>query len=440
MENTVEAAKNITFQTNVDKCIGCGTCLHSCPVYRERFDEKYGPRGRNHLLRSFGYKVDAAAESELKTIFEKCLLCGRCVAGCPRGVRNDLVVLAARGELIRQEGLPAAKSMVFRKIMADRKSMGRWLRLASRLQCLLPRSKREGSLKQGVVLRHLPLYFFGLAKGRQLPSIANAFLSETLSESNAPLAGSADRKLRVAYFSGCATEYVLPSAGRSLVRLLNASGVEVIFPKDQGCCGIAVEANGDVETARQMALRNLRALFAAKADLIVTGCATCGSTLKEGWANLFRDDPRQGDFLELAAKVRDISELLVELAEYKPMRYRSKLPPGVRVTYHDPCHLAGYQGITEEPRQILREVFGSDFVEMDYKGCCGCGGSFSLHSADLSKRIGEEKIESIARTGAEVVVNDCPGCMIQLLDGLSRRDMPQRVLHLTEVIEDASIR
>jgi len=384
--------------------------------------------------------VEGAADDELKSIFDKCLLCGRCVAGCPRGVQNDLVVLEARADLIRRQGLSFGKSIAFRKVLANRKLMGRWLRLASKFQRFLPRTKRESLLEDGVILRHLPLYFPGLGKGRQLPSIADTFLSETLNEFNPPPAGAEARNLRVAFFSGCATEYVLPSVGMSLVRLLNSSGVEVIFPKDQGCCGLAVEANGDVETAKAMALHNLDVLSRTGADLVVTGCATCGSALKEGWANRFRNDARQREFLELGAKVRDISELIVELADYKPLRYRSKLPKGVRVTYHDPCHLAGYQGVTDQPRQILRQVFGSNFIDMDYKGCCGCGGSFSLHSYDLSKRIGDEKIESIRKTGADVVVNTCPGCMIQLLNGLKRHNLPQRVLHLAEVVEDVAIR
>ncbi len=437
----MQASECVTFRTNIEKCIECGTCLHSCPVFRESFEEKYGPRGRNHLLKGMGYrlKAGAAEDGDLTTIFEKCLLCGRCAAGCPRGVRNDLVVLEARAELIRRYGLSFGKSMVFRKIMANRKSMSRWIRLASRLQFLLPRTRDDGRIEQKPVLRHLPLYFMGLEKGRQFPTIADAFLSETLPELNAPAGETGRRGLRVAYFAGCATEFVLPSVGISLAGLLNALGVEVIFPKEQACCGIAVQANGDVETAKMMALHNLEVLSKVNADLVVTGCATCGSTLKEGWANLFRNETCQDAFLDLGSKVKDISELLVELADCRSLPLRSRLPGGTRVTYHDPCHLSGYQGVTEQPRQILREVFGNDFIEMDNKGCCGCGGSFSLHSRDLAAKIGEEKIESIRRTGADVVINDCPGCMIQLLNGLKKHELPQKVLHLAEVVERADV-
>lgn len=428
------------FQSEIEKCIGCGSCLHACPVYRECPDERVVSRGRNQLLRSLGYDAGGLS-GDVAELFSRCLLCAQCVAACPRGVKNDLVVMAARAELIRRSGLGWKKSMAFRSILADRRAMGRALRLASKLQRLLPGKAQGGGEKAAaggpkpLTLRHLPLFFMGLSGGRHLPSIAGEFLSETLPESNPATRKVDGRELRVAFFAGCATEFVLPRVGHALVRLLNARGVDVVFPKDQGCCGLAVQANGDVETARSMALANLEALNRCGADIVVTGCATCGSQLKEGWKTLFRGDPREAAFKEMGERVRDVSELLVELADYKPLRFRSGLPPGTRVTYHEPCHLSRHQGVREQPRRILDAAFGNAFTEMDRNGCCGCGGSFALSNPELSKRIGEEKIDAVERSRAEVVVNTCPGCMMQLVDGIERRGAKQRVFHLVEVVE-----
>ncbi len=429
-----QAARNI-FVVEIGKCIECGACLHSCPVYRESFDEKYSSRGRNYLMRQLGYDESKLTSGEHQGIFEKCLLCGRCVSGCPRGVRNDLVVLEARAQIMMREGLSLSKAITFKKVMASRESMGRALRLASKLQWILPKTRQQCLAEEHKVLRHLPLYFLGLGEGMHLPSISSRFLSDMLPELNPPARQVSGRRLRAAFFSGCMTEYVLPNVGSSIVNLLNQQGVEVCFPKEQACCGIAAAANGEVKTARELALRNLKALSATGADLIITGCATCGSTLKEGWISLFQDDSRRCEFEKLAAKVQDISEVLIDLAEFKALKYRSKLPAGLHVTYHDPCHLAGYQAVVAQPRRILRKAFGDKFVEMDHKGCCGCGGSFLLHSRDLSDKIGREKIESIKRTGADVVVNTCPGCMVQLVNGLTKYGLPQQVLHLAEVVE-----
>jgi glycolate oxidase iron-sulfur subunit len=434
MSGNTELRPSELFQAEIGKCIECGTCLHSCPVYRECLDEAYSPRGRNRLIKKLGYAERMFADDQLSTIFQKCLLCGRCASGCPRGVQSDLMVLRAREELIRRHGLGLAKKLAFRKLMANPSAMKRAVRLAGRFQWFLPRTEVKGALDQAAPLRHLPLLFMGLNGGCEIPEIPAKFLSESVAEVNPPAGKVEGRNLRVAYFAGCATEYLLPGVGEAVIRLLNDLGVEVVFPKDQGCCGIAVQANGDAETARLMALRNLDILARLDVQLVVTGCATCGSTLKEGWANMFRGHPRQADFQALGKKVRDFSELLVLLSDCKPLPVLSTLPPGTRVTYHDPCHLARYQGVVEQPRRILNQVFGTDFVEMEHKGCCGCGGSFSLHSRDLSQRIGEEKLAAVEKTGAQVVVNTCPGCMIQLASGIGKHHLPQQVLHLAEVI------
>lgn len=426
-----------TFQNEIEKCIECGSCLYSCPVYLECFDERHVPRGRNHLIRALGYGEKVFLEEATRELFDRCLLCGRCVSTCPRGVRNDLVVLRARAELVRTYGLPFTKSMTFRRLMADREAMKKAVRLASRFQWLLssPEFAGEKTVKVPAKVRHIPLFFLGLGDSRQLPAIADRFLSETVPEENPASRKVVGRELRVAYFSGCATEFVLPQVGESLVRLLNLAGAAVLFPKHQGCCGLAVHANGDVDTAKAMALHNLEVMSSLDADLVVTGCATCGSALKDGWSNLFEGDSRQSLFLEFAKKVRDVSELLLELAEYKPVQYRSRLPSGIRVTYHDPCHLARHQGITEQPRTLLRQIFREDFIELDNKGCCGFGGSFGLYHYDLSSKIADDKILSINNTGADVVINTCPGCMMQLVDGIKRHHSGQKVLHLVEAIE-----
>lgn len=429
-----------TVRTEVEKCIGCGGCLFYCPVYAETGSEDYVARGRNRLLK--GLLEDCTdLVAGAKDRFDKCLLCGGCTMACPQGVRNDLITLAARDELVKHNGLAMPWSITFRHVMKSKETMKRALGVAARFQWLLPVTKRSVrdavalSAEQTGSIRHVPKSFPGDDRGRQIPSIARPFLSDQAPEVNPRYPGAVPANLRVAYFSGCATEFVFPHVGKALIGLLNRSGVEVLFPKDQGCCGTPARASGDLESAANMALRNMEVFARLKPDFIVTGCATCGSALKESWESLVADPSGKSTARELAGKVRDISEFIVQQAGFKPLQYRSLLPDNVRVTYHDPCHLARYQSITEEPRKVLRQVFGNRFVEMDNNGCCGFGGSFNLKDYDLSRKIGKEKIESIRRTGADVVITTCPGCMIQLVDGIERNRMPQRVIHLVNAVE-----
>ena len=438
----MEALKEIDrVREQAEKCVRCGLCLTVCPVYAEEQDERYVARGRNPLLSEI---IDNHEDLKtgLKDRFSKCLLCRRCNMVCPQGVRTDLLNIAARAELVKGDGLPLYKSLPFRKVLNDRKLMSKALKAASKFQWLIPATKEAENkihhipLQTDGKIRHIPMFLAGLGGGRQLPSIAKKSLSEDIPGLHPPVAGVKNRNMRVAYFSGCATEFSVPEVGKALIRILNKLGVEVVFPKEQGCCGIAVFASGDLDTARGMARHNLDVFSQLDADLIVTGCATCGSALKDGWASyLPKNEEEREAFETFGGKVRDISELLVDLADFKPLRYRSILPENTRVTYHDPCHLARYQGVIDQPRKILKQVFGNNFVEMDDNGCCGMGGSFNVEHYELSKKIAKKKIDSVAKTEADVVINTCPGCMIQLIDNIERHHLPQRVVHMVEAIE-----
>ncbi len=55
---------------------------------------------------------------------------------------------------------------------------------------------------------------------------------------------------------------------------------------------------------------------------------------------------------------------------------------------------------------------------------------------DLSQKIAVHKMSAIADTGAAIVATACPGCMIQLIDTVSQRKMPQRVMHVMELLSE----
>lgn len=415
------------------RCIGCGTCLTSCPVHAQEPREELTARGRNRRIRDLlALKGKEAGAEDLG----KCLLCGRCTMVCPRGIRNDLVVAGLRRLMVERSGLPFGKSIAFRKLLIDRKAMARAVRFAAFAQKLLPGGDGVGIGRQEqgkATVRHLPLFFSSLAGNRRFPAVAETFLSDRLPE-EIPAPAPSGKPLRVAYFSGCATEFVLPQTGEAIVRVLNEAGMDVVFPHAQGCCGLAVHANGDAETAAVMARHNLDVLEKAGADLIVTGCATCGSSLRDVWPRLGRTPEETARFTALAAKVRDASEVILAAANPGAFPCRSNLPRGTAVTWHEPCHLGRHQEVSREPLTLLRRTFGKDFREMKESGCCGFGGSFNVYHYDLSRKIGKLKAENLRETGAGCVVTSCPGCLMQIVDLMAQHGIPGRVIHLAEAI------
>lgn len=415
------------FEAEVYRCMKCGFCMYFCPVYRETYQESHVARGRNVLAMDL-LEGEPFDWRHLERRYSLCLTCNRCAQFCPAKVDVATITLAARADIVQQKGLPLWKKVLYRGLINRRGLFGVVLKGASRFQRLLPRTHGK--------IRHLPTFLSGLGKGRQIPEIAERFLRERLPEVSPPAEG-VQRRMRVAYFAGCGTDYIFPEVGVKLVDFLTRQGVEVVFPKDQGCCGMPVMGSGDFALAKELADRNVAIFEKLEVDYIVTACATCGSAMKEGYLTFLADtEERKRRYEEFAKRVKDFNEFVVDILKPSPEAFRTELPEGTKVTYHDPCHLVRYQKITSQPRAIIKALPGVEFVEMaEPDRCCGMGGAFNIEHYELSKQIAQRKMDAIAKTRADVVVTACPGCMIQLLDQTIQRGMPQRVMHVVELLK-----
>jgi len=108
------------------------------------------------------------------------------------------------------------------------------------------------------------------------------------------------------------------------------------------------------------------------------------------------------------------------------------------VTYHDPCHLNRGQGISKEPREILKSIPGVEMIEMKEAGrCCGMAGSFSLVHPDLSAQISDRKTSDITQTLTDTVATGCPACRLQLQSGLENAGVDEEVLHTIQILAES---
>lgn len=427
MSNTTPSFPELAkFRKEIGQCIKCGFCAFFCPIYQEELVESSLARGKNMMIRSL-IKGELELTPEFTQRLNKCLLCQACTANCPAKAQVLPGIIAARAEKVNKKGLPLGKRIVFHSLMNDRARFGRTVRLASKLQWLLPRTQGQ--------IRHLPLFLSALGKGRQIPSVASRFLRDEAPVVSSPPPG-VKTKMRVGFFAGCATDFVFPEVGKKIISFLNRNGVEVVLPKEQSCCGAAIYlGSGDFATGRKLADTNVKAF--THLDMIVTGCASCGSALKD-YPKYLADTPaRQEAYAGLAGKVKDITQFLVDVLQLPPSAYHAAAgAKGLKVTWHDPCHLNRHQGIKEQPRQILKSIEGIEFAEMpNADRCCGMGGTFTIDYYDLSKQIADRKMAAVKQTGANAVVTSCPGCMFQLIDGTARHGMSQRVMHIMELLE-----
>ena len=141
-------------------------------------------------------------------------------------------------------------------------------------------------------------------------------------------------------------------------------------------------------------------------------------------------------------KARALGEKIFETSQFlttfvQPEKIRARFPG--KVTYHDSCHSSRSLGIYQEPRALLAQVKGLELVEMeDSKVCCGFGGLFSRRFPEVSQAITGEKVKQILATGAEWVVGNDPGCLMNIQAGLNRVKSPIKVKHLVEILNSRS--
>jgi glycolate oxidase iron-sulfur subunit len=418
--------ETLRFKKDLDLCMKCGFCLSACPVYKEELTESAVARGKNQMVRAL-LRGDLAYSPEFATRLEKCTLCQTCTANCPAGVKIPDVIVAARADQVRARGIPFPYNLAYRHLLPRRGLFGRTVRLAGRLQ-------RLGGRRTKGNLRHLPLFLSGMGKGRHIPQVAPRFLRQILPVDNLPK----DRpvKFKVGYMLGCMTDYVFPELGKHIVEFLNRQGVEVIIPREQGCCGAPVFLGaGDFETGRKMADANVKAF--RNLDYVLVDCATCGSALKDYPKFLADSLERDEQYRAFAVKTVHIVPFLTDVLQLTGADFRVKSElKGKAVTWHDPCHLSRHLGVREQPRQLLSSLPDLKYIEMkEADRCCGMAGAFSLHHYELSRQIADKKAANVLDSGADIVVSACPGCEIQLMDALEHRGAKVSVMHIMELFE-----
>jgi len=240
-------------------------------------------------------------------------------------------------------------------------------------------------------------------------------------------------KARVALLTGCIMPLAYGRVHRATVRVLARNGCEVVAPPEQGCCGALHAHNGDIETARELARRNIEAFGDAGIDAIIVNSAGCGAAMKE-YNDLLATDPEfAAKAHEFSAKVKDISEFLVDLPFEPPTRRVD-----AAVTYQDSCHLAHAQRISRAPRDIIAAIPGLTLAEMpNADRCCGSAGVYSLTQAAMSLQLLESKMTAVRDTAATIVATSNPGCMAQLEAGARRFGPKTRVVHVVELLDKA---
>ncbi len=366
----------------LEDCARCGSCKARCPVYELTGNEAFSPRGRLMLLRGLARGDAQPTEGLLGRIFS-CTLCGRCDVSCPVGIRPTTSIYRARDVLRKLDSRRLLTRTALRAGLS-RPAMG------------MSAARFITGLKHNILKKLAPRFPEGLRlPARQLKSGHQVITP---------------RKAvgRVAVFAGCSANYLMPETGEDLIGMLVAAGYEVVLPGGEVCCGMPLRGLGLEGEARKSAVKNLEIFGKLNVEAVVSPCSTCVYMIKKRYPEL------AGGCVENA----------VDAAEFLLFPGRLKLEPeaGVRLVWHEPCHLKYGLGSSAEPFLRLLNI-----ERPEEEGCCGFG-SF-LTDKEISRELLSKRVK--AYEGAGVVVTSCPGCRIQL------ESAGIKTAHILEIVEKA---
>ena len=404
----------------IEDCVHCGFCLPTCPTYVLWNEEMDSPRGRIVLMNA-GLQEGSELTGTMVGHFDNCLGCMACVTACPSGVRYDLLIEDTRQQVERLHPRTPRERLLRRALFATFPHPGR-LRATVPLLVAYRRSGLAAGLQRSRLLDRFPTL-------RSLSELAPPVtLRDAVRRLPARTRAGGERRGTVGFLQGCVQRAYFGDVNAATVAVLSAEGFEVHTPRAPRCCGALGLHAGQEEDSLPLAKATIEAFEGY--DHVVVNAAGCGSAIKD-YGHLLRDDPEWSARAEaLAAKARDVHELLASVAPRAP-RGRVEM----KVAYHDACHLAHAQGVRSQPRQLLRTIPGIELVEpKEWELCCGSAGIYNLTRPGPAAELGARKAEHLLATGAEAIAAANPGCTLQIAAHLRRKGEALPLLHPMQLL------
>jgi Fe-S oxidoreductase len=244
---------------------------------------------------------------------------------------------------------------------------------------------------------------------------------------------AADGGFEWLFFVGCAGAFDdrQKKVSRAIVKILREAKVSfAILGEEETCTGDAARRLGNEYLFQMQAQSLVETLNGHGVKKILVQCPHCLNTLQN-------ELPQFGGSYEVVHHADLVSRLVKD----------GKLSPGKAeglgaVTYHDPCYLARWNGISEPPREALRSA-GADPVEMPRNRrqgfCCGAGGGRFWLEEKLGTRVNRERADEAAAAlgpAGGTVATACPFCLVMIKDGLADagKDETVKVLDVAEIV------
>ncbi|MFO0808305.1 MAG: FAD-linked oxidase C-terminal domain-containing protein [Gemmataceae bacterium] len=401
----------------IGACSNCGDCRTTsptrrmCPIFRAEHTEAASPRAKINLLRNVletATDTKRIAADDVRAIADLCVNCKMCAHECPSNVNVPKLMLEAKAANAAEHGLDRADWVMSRLATFSRLGSVFWL--------------VTNQMLRGPFTRWFLEKFFGIARARRLPRFARrSFLRIAKREGwthSPPTAVGGSHG--VALFIDTFANYHDPQIAEAAVRVLRHNGVPVVVPRGQRSCGMEALAHGDVETAREVARHNLKALAGLVRGgwRVVCPEPTAALALRHDYLDL-TDNP---DAQLVADATIELTAFLAEL--HTTGRLRTDFQPlELMLGHHLPCHLKALGGEPAGPA-LLRLIPGLRVYTIDV-GCSGMAGTFGLRADSYATSLaaGRAMLDELNRPRVMFGSTECSACRLQIEDSTGKRTL-----------------
>ena len=405
-------------------CNGCGACRtrdwssRMCPTFRASRSEAATPRAKANLVRQIASgSLDPKlwGTEEFKKHADLCIHCNLCSKDCPSGVDVSRLMIEAKAAFVEDHGLPPTEWALSR--------VEHWAKIASRIPIF------TNAFLANRPARWLLERLMGLSRLRRIPRVHRTPFTRRSSRLGLSKPRPHEPGPRVVYFVDVFANYFDQELAESVVGVLRHAGVNVFVPTNQHDSGMPALVSGDIDYARELALKNLRVLGNAVRDGYTVVCSEPTATLM-----LQQEYLRLTDDLDaalVAANTLDIGAYLTGL-EARGQLPKPDQPVRAKVGYHQPCHHRALE-IGTPGLDLIRKIPEID-VEFIDRGCSGMAGTFGLHRDHFrtSLRAGRALLSRLSDADLQVGSTECGACRVQMEQSSTKRTLhPLKLLALS---------
>ena len=245
---------------------------------------------------------------------------------------------------------------------------------------------------------------------------------------------SEEYKWRYGFFLGCVAPNRYPMIEASIRAVFEHLGAELLELEGASCCPApGVFRAFHIPSWLIIAARNITIAEELGVNPI-TGCNGCYGTLRDAWYELEHEPELKKMVNEHLAKVgrkykgnlepkHVVQALYLDMGlDYLRDHIKYKFSD-LKVAVHYGCHIVKpsdkrpWKGEYENPTFLDEIVELTGAKSIDYKDkfmCCGAGGAVRTAVKEVSADFSREKLENIRNAGADIIIDVCPFCHLQL--------------------------